>query len=73
MKKQNTLIQTEIENVEHEIYLLSEKQINQAKSIIKYNKENARQLAISERETLEYVMSELKKAIEDNAENIDIN
>lgn len=67
MKKQNTLIQSQIENVEHEIYLLSEKQINQAKSIIKYNKENARQLAISERETLEYVMSELKKAIEDNA------
>ena len=67
IKNQNTLIQTEIENVEHEIYLLSEKQINQAKSIIKYNKENARQLAISERETLEYVMSELKKAIEDNA------
>lgn len=67
VKKQNTLIQTEIENVEHEIYLLSEKQINQAKSIIKYNKENARQLAISERETLEYVMSELKKAIENNA------
>ena len=66
VKKQNTLIQTEIENVEHEIYLLSEKQINQAKSIIKYNKENARQLAISERETLEYVMAELKKAIEDN-------
>ena len=67
LKKQNTLIQSQIENLEHEIYLLSEKQVNQAKSIIKYNKENARQLAISERETLEYVMSELKKAIEDNA------
>lgn len=65
VKSQNTLIQTEIENLEHEIYLLSEKQVNHAKSIIKYNKENARQLAISERETLEYVMSELKKAIED--------
>lgn len=67
LKKQNTLLQSQIENVEHEIYLLSEKQVNQAKSIIKYNKENARQLAISERETLEYVMSELKKAIADNA------
>jgi len=67
LKKQNTLLQSQIENVEHEIYLLSEKQVNQAKSIIKFNKENARQLAISERETLEYVMSELKKAIEDNA------
>ena len=67
LKNQNTLIQTQIENLEHEIYMLSEKQANQAKSIIKFNKENARQLAISERETLEYVMMELKKAIEDNA------
>lgn len=67
VKKQNTLIQSQIENLEHEIYLLSEKQLNQAKSIIKYNKENARQLAISERETLEYVMTELKKAIEDSS------
>lgn len=67
LKNQNTLIQAQIENLEHEIYMLSEKQANQAKSIIKFNKENARQLAISERETLEYVMMELKKAIEDNA------
>lgn len=67
VKKQNTLLQSQIENLEHEIYMLSEKQVNQAKSIIKFNKENARQLAISERETLEYVMMELKKAIEDNA------
>jgi len=67
LKQQNTLFQTQIENLEHEIYMLSEKQVNQSKSIIKFNKENARQLAISERETLEYVMMELKKAIEDNA------
>ena len=67
LKKQNTLIRSQIENLEHEIYMLSEKQVNQVKSIIKFNKENARQLAISERETLEYVMTELKKAIEDTA------
>lgn len=67
LKQQNTLFQTQIENLEHEIYMLSEKQVNQSKSIIKFNKENARQLAISERETLEYVMMELKKTIEDNA------
>jgi len=67
LKKQNTLLQGQIENLEHEIYMLSEKQVNQAKSIIKFNKENARQLAISERETLEHVMQELKKAIEDHA------
>ena len=67
LKHQNTLFQNQIENLEHEIYMLSEKQVNQSKSIIKFNKENARQLAISERETLEYIMIELKKAIEDNA------
>lgn len=67
LKSQNDLFRSEIENLEHEIYMLSEKQVNYAKSIIKFNKENARQLAISERETLEYVMSELKKAIKDNA------
>lgn len=66
LKNQNTLIKGQIENLAHEIYMLSEKQANQAKSIIKFNKENARQLAISERETLEYIMLELKKAIEDN-------
>jgi len=67
LKNQNTMLQSQIENLEHEIYMLSEKQVNQTKSVIKFNKENARQLAISERETLEYVMLELKKAIEDNA------
>ncbi len=67
LKNQNTLLQSQIENLEHEIYMLSEKQVNQTKSVIKFNKENARQLAISERETLEYVMAELKKTIEDNA------
>jgi len=67
LKNQNTLIQAQLENLEHEIYMLSEKQINQTKSVIKFNKENARQMAISERETLEYVMMEIKKAIEDNA------
>lgn len=70
LKNQNTLLQSQIENLEHEIYMLSEKQVNQAKSIIKYNKENARQLAISERETLEYVMQEIKKSIEDNSSGV---
>lgn len=70
LKNQNTLLQSQIENLEHEIYILSEKQVNQAKSIIKYNKENARQLAISERETLEYVMQEIKKTIEDNSSGV---
>jgi len=67
LKNQNTILQSQIENLEHEIYMLSEKQANHTKSVIKFNKENARQLAISERETLEYIMLELKKAIEDNA------
>ncbi|MBP3610065.1 MAG: hypothetical protein J6J42_07005 [Lachnospiraceae bacterium] len=67
LKKQNVILQTQIENLENEIYMLSEKQIKQTKMLIKYNKENARQLAISERETLEHVLTEVKQAIEDNA------
>lgn len=70
LKNQNNLIQNQIENLEHEIYMLSEKQANQTKSIIKFNKENARQLAISERETLEYVMIEIRNAITDNTKAV---
>ena len=64
LTKQNEILTEQIENLEHEIYMLSEKQIEQTKTLIKYNKENARQMAISERETLEHVMLELKKAME---------
>lgn len=66
LKKQNALIQSQMEKLEREIRVFSGKQENQAKSIIKYNKENARQLAVSERDTLMRVMQELKKAIENN-------
>ena len=72
LKSQNALLQAQTENLENSLFSLSEKQANQTKSIIKFNKENARQLAISERETLEYVMLELKKAIEDTAEAIPV-
>ncbi len=67
LKKQNVALQAKVDNLENVIFTLSEKQAAQAKSIIKFNKENARQLAISERETLEHIMQELKQAIEDNA------
>lgn len=72
LKNQNTLIQSQLDNLEQAIFTLSEKQVNQTKSVIKFNKENARQLAISERETLEYVMVELKQAIKDNAGTVRI-
>ncbi len=67
LKNQSMLLQSQMDNMEQVIMTLSEKQVNQTKSVIKFNKENARQLAISERETLEYVMSELKQTIENNA------
>ena len=67
LKNQNTLLKNQIGSLQQQIQVLSERQQTQAKSIIKFNKENARQLAISERETLEHVMLELKKAIENNA------
>jgi len=66
LKSQSALLQAQTETMENALFVLSEKQANQTKSIIKFNKENARQLAISERETLEYVMLELKSAIEEN-------
>lgn len=71
LKNQNALLQKQIDVLKQEMQLLSEKQINQTKMIIKYNKENARQLAINERETLEYVLYEIKNLIghEDTAEN----
>ena len=70
LKKQNALIQSQMEKLEREIRVFSGKQENQAKTIIKYNKENARQLALSERDTLMRVMQELKKAIEHNAGSV---
>lgn len=73
LKAQNALLQAQIDTLRNELHQLSEKQTNQTKTIIKYNKENARQLAINERETLEYVMAELKKAIEDNAGAVAVN
>ena len=73
LKSQNALLQAQIDTLRNELHQLSEKQTNQTKTIIKYNKENARQLAINERETLEYVMAELKKAIEDNAGAVAVN
>ena len=73
LKAQNALLQAQIDTLRNELHQLSEKQTNQTKTIIKYNKENARQLAINERETLEYVMTELKKAIEDNAGAVAVN
>lgn len=66
LKSQSALLQAQTETMENALFVLSEKQANQTKSIIKFNKENARQLAISERETLEYIMMELKSAIEEN-------
>ncbi len=66
LAKQNELMSRQIERLENEMGTLAEKQIEQTKTLIKYNKENVRQLAISERETLEHVMHELKKAIEEH-------
>ena len=66
LKSQSALLKAQTEAMENALFVLSEKQANQTKSIIKFNKENARQLAISERETLEYVMLELKNSIEEN-------
>lgn len=72
VKQQSTMLQGQIENLEQEIYMLSEKQMVQTKTVIKYSKENARQQAISERETLEHILYEIKQAMEDNISQITI-
>ena len=55
LKKQTELM----ENIENEIYMLSEKQVTQTKAVIKYNKENARQIALSGRDAIK----ELKESL----------
>ena len=61
LNKQNELLTEQIENLEHEIYMLSEKQLAQTKTVIRFNKENARQIALNEKEVVEKAVQELKK------------
>jgi len=49
-----------LENLEHEIFMLSEKQIKQTKTVIKFNKENARQIAVSQKEAVTLAVQDLK-------------
>ena len=72
LKVQNTLLQGQVQNLKQDLQVLSEKQANQTKLVIKFNKENARQIAISERETLVDVMQVLKEAIESNTEAVNL-
>ena len=66
LKKQNTVLQSQMEKLENEIYMLAEKQQANTATMIKFNKENARQMAISERETLEHILYEIKQAMKEN-------
>ena len=71
LKKQNEMLTEQIENLEHEIYMLSEKQLTQTKTVIRFNKENARQLALSQKEAVEKAVQELKEGTEYDREKQD--
>lgn len=60
------ILKEQKELLERELTMLAEQQLKQTTALIKYNKENARQMAVSQRETLELAVRELKKALENN-------
>lgn len=65
MKRREESSEEKIIRLEHAIDRLAEQQEEQHKELIRYNKENARQMAISERETLEHMLKEVLKKMEE--------
>lgn len=61
------LLKEQKELLERELTMLAEQQLKQTTALIKYNKENARQMAVSQRDTLELAVRELKKALENSS------
>ena len=59
-KSQMQMLQ-KLKSLEDEISSLSEKQLVQTKMIVKYNKENARQVALSEKKVVEQAVNELRE------------
>lgn len=65
MKRREESTEEQIIRLEAAIDRLAEQQEEQHKEMIRYNKENARQMAISERETLEHMLKEVLKKMEE--------
>ncbi len=63
LKNQKQLLKVEIKSLEDEISSLAEKQLIQTKMIVKYNKENAKQVALSEKQVVEQAVNELREVM----------
>ena len=61
LKSQKQTITVQLKNLENEISSLADKQMFQTKTVVKYNKENARQLALNEKKVVEQAVKELKE------------
>ena len=61
LKSQKQTITAQLKNLENEISSLADKQMFQTKTVVKYNKENARQLALNEKKVVEQAVKELKE------------
>lgn len=70
MKKNSEQQEAQIHELEKKLNLILDEQTTTTKTIVKFNKENARQIAINERETMEHVMSELINEIKTNCDQI---
>lgn len=65
MKRNEENTEEQIRRLERAISKLSDQQTSDHKALVKYNKENARQMAINERETLEHVLDEIVKNLQE--------
>ena len=63
LKSQKELLKVEMKSLEDEISSLAEKQLIQTKMIVKYNKENAKQVALSEKKVVEQAVNELREVM----------
>ncbi len=65
MKRREESTEEQISRLENAIERMAEQQAADHKALVRYNKENARQMAINERETLEHVLSVVVKKMEE--------
>ena len=63
LKSQKELLEEEIKSLGNEISALAEKQVIQTKMVVKYNKENAKQVALNEKKVIGQAVNELKEVM----------
>lgn len=65
MKRREESTEAQMTRLENAIERMAEQRAADHKALVRYNKENARQMAINERETLEHAMSVIVKKMEE--------